>query len=111
MKVAGRGVPIERNYAADGRRRSGGQARGIRVRGSRRIGQDFHDDCKCKAVPVFNDNYVEMQADADKYYDAYGAAREEVAKKRAAEGYAGYGDQATSQKLILAEMRSTLGVA
>lgn len=72
-KVAGRGMPIG---STAGKR--GGQAKGIRTRGTQRIGEDFHDHCKCRGVPVFEDNYVEMQADADRYLDSYTDAFEKV---------------------------------
>lgn len=71
--VVGRGVPVRK-----GRRSRGGVAKGIRPRGSRTIGQEFHDHCKCKAVPVFRENYAEMEADAAKYYDSYAVAYNKV---------------------------------
>ena len=105
LRVVGRGVPVEKT-----RGRRGGQGKGIGARGSRKIGEKFHDHCKCRAVPVTEGNSVQMQADAEKYFDAYGTARDRVAAARRAGGYKGYGDQAQSQRLILAEMRSSLGV-
>jgi hypothetical protein len=101
--VVGRGMPIPKV------KRRGGQARGIKTRGTRAVGEAYHDFCKCKGVPVFNDNWVEMQSDADKYLDAYTEARNKVADYRQTQGYVGFGDQATSQKLILSEMRQALG--
>lgn len=82
-KVVGRGQPVKRNvigYRSGGRPmyRSGGQARGIRERGSRRIGEDFHDYCRCKVVIVTEQNEVQLRADADKYYESYRAAYEKV---------------------------------
>lgn len=73
LTVAGRGVPVEQT-----RGKRGGQGKGIRSRGSRAIGQDFHDFCKCSSVPVFESNYVEMQSDADKYYDSYRDSADKV---------------------------------
>lgn len=73
LTVAGRGVPVEQT-----RGKRGGQGRGIRSRGTRAIGQDFHDFCKCSSVPVFESNYVEMQSDAGKYYDSYRDAADKV---------------------------------
>lgn len=109
-RVIGRGVPIAKNFNADGTRRRGGQAKGIRPRGSRQIGEKYHDFCKCKGVPVFGDNYAEMQDGAKAYFEAYAEARNKVSSQRKAEGYNGFGDQATSTKMILAEMRQSLGV-
>lgn len=102
--VLGRGVPVEKT-----RGKRGGQAGGIKPRGSRKIGERFHDDCKCRAVPVTKGNAVQMQSDADKYLDAYAGARNDVSGIRKAEGYQGFGDQAESQKMILAKMREQLG--
>lgn len=104
-RVVGRGMPIPKV------RQRGGQARGVRPRGARAIGELYHDFCGCKAVPVFNHDRVEMQADADKYFEAYAEARNKVRAARKAEGYQGFGDQATSQKMILAEMRQALSVS
>lgn len=105
LRVVGRGVPVEKT-----RGRRGGQGKGIGARGSRKMGEMFHDHCKCRAVPVTEGNSVQLQADAEKYFDAYGTARDKVSGVRKADGYKGYGDQAKSQKMILAEMRSSLGV-
>lgn len=68
LRVSGRGVPIGKHRLA----------RGIRPRGTRAIGQDFHDFCKCSSVPVFESNYVEMQADAEQYFDSYKDAADKV---------------------------------
>lgn len=46
--VVGRGVDAS---ATAGKR--GGQGRGVKTRGSREIGKDFHDFCKCSIAPVF----------------------------------------------------------
>ncbi|RJU01984.1 hypothetical protein D6T65_05020 [Arthrobacter frigidicola] len=101
--VVGRGTPIPKVKSR------GGQAKGIKPRGSRALGDNFHDHCKCRAVPVFEDNYVEMQSDADKYFDAYADARGKVNDYRKTQGYVGFGDQAASQKMILSEMRKAIG--
>lgn len=106
LKVVGRGVPVEKT-----RGKRGGQGKGIGPRGSRKIGEKFHHHCKCRAVPVSRGNYVQMQSDAEKYLESYATARESVSGVRKADGYQGFGDQATSQKMILAEMRKTLSVS
>lgn len=71
--VVGRGVPVEKT-----RGKAGGQGKGIKPRGSRAVGEKFHDHCKCRAVQVYEDNHVEMQADADKYFESYAAARNKI---------------------------------
>ena len=73
LRVVGRGVPVEKTKG-----KRGGQGKGIIPRGSRSVGQDFHDHCKCRAVQVYEGNAVEMQADADKYFDSYGTARDKI---------------------------------
>ncbi|MGP5219492.1 VG15 protein [Arthrobacter rhombi] len=76
--VVGRGVPISKRDRANGTKRSGGQAKGVKTRGTREAGESFHDNCKCSVIAVHQGNAVEMQADADKYYDAYRDAKELV---------------------------------
>ena len=73
LQVMGRGVPV-----AQTKGKRGGQGKGIRTRGTRAIGQDFHDFCKCSSVPVFESNYVQMQEDAERYYDSYRDAADKV---------------------------------
>ena len=106
LRVVGRGVPVEKT-----RGKRGGQGKGIGPRGSRKIGEKFHDHCKCRAVPVSRGNYVQMQSDAEKYFDSYAEARNKVSDVRKGDGYQGFGDQAKSQKMILAEMRQSLSVS
>ena len=73
LRVVGRGVPVHRTKG-----KRGGQGKGIRPRGSQSVGEKFHDHCKCRTVQVYEGNAVEMQADADKYFDAYGTARDKI---------------------------------
>lgn len=123
LRVVGRGMPVE---ATRGKR--GGQAKGIRPRGSRQMGQSFHDYCRCRAVPVNEGNAVQLQADADSYYDAYRKAADKVSAGQQwvpgergddgqrtskghwidAEGNARSNDEKQAQ--ILAFMRADLGV-
>jgi hypothetical protein len=73
LRVVGRGVPVEQTKG-----KRGGQGKGIKPRGSRSAGQEFHDHCKCRAVQVYEGNAVEMRDDADKYFDSYGTARDKI---------------------------------
>lgn len=69
-KVVGRGVPL-----GGGKGRGvKGRGMGIKNRGSREIGEDFHDHCRCCIVVVTAGNEVELQATADKYYESYADA-------------------------------------
>jgi hypothetical protein len=71
--VVGRGVPVHRTKG-----KRGGQGKGIKSRGSQSVGQAFHDHCKCRAVQVYEGSSVQMQKDASKYFDSYGAASDKV---------------------------------
>jgi len=93
--VVGRGAPLSKNFNADGSRRRGGKAKGIRPRGSRAIGEEFHDHCRCRIVAVTGSNYVELQATSEKYYDSYRLSADKVG---------------SDPKEILAQMREDLGV-
>lgn len=104
--VVGRGVPVEKTQG-----KRGGRGKGIKARGSSGMGERFHDHCKCRAVPVSPGNSVQLQSDAEAYFESYALARNSVSDVREAAGYQGFGDQATSQKMILTEMRKSLGVS
>lgn len=54
--VVGAGTPIPQ----DGKRRRGGQAKGIKPRGSRNLGESYHDNCYCTVVSVMNGNGVQL---------------------------------------------------
>lgn len=71
--VVGRGVPVESTKG-----RVGGQGRGLRPRGSQSIGEDFHDNCRCRTVAVTEHDYVELDASADEYFEYYADARDKV---------------------------------
>lgn len=123
LGVVGRGVPVPK--VRGGRGRPGG---GIKARGSRGMGERYHDFCECTAVPVFGHNYVEMQEDADKYYNAYRDSADKVnagltletVQHKAADGSlknkyqwvspSGPVSSEQNTKNILAAMRQDLGV-
>lgn len=60
-QVVGRGKPVGSHPLA----------KGVRPRGSRALGEKFHDFCRCEVVPVTPDNYVELQSIEKKHLDAY----------------------------------------
>lgn len=72
--VGGRGVPVGQGKG----RGSFGQGKGIRTRGSRAIGESFHDSCRCEVVLLTAGNEAQLQADADKYYEAYRESADKV---------------------------------
>ena len=73
-QVVGRGVPVGQGRGKG----SKGRGRGLRPRGSRELGEDFHDFCRCRIVTVTEKNYVQLQRNADKYYDSYRDASDKV---------------------------------
>lgn len=51
--VVGRGKDVSTNYdSVTGKRKRGGQAKGVRVRGSQKVVSKYHDNCRCMAVAV-----------------------------------------------------------
>lgn len=74
VSVTGRGIPLA-GWAAGARGRS---PMGRRPRGPRDLGERYHDYCRCTAVPVFRSNQVQLNDDADTYYDPYLVAQEKV---------------------------------
>ncbi|GAA0200676.1 hypothetical protein [Glutamicibacter creatinolyticus] len=73
-RVVGRGVPVGQGKGHG----SFGKGRGIKTRGTRKLGEKYHDHCRCSIVIVTEDNYAELQAGADRYYEAYKEAAENV---------------------------------
>lgn len=52
--VIGRGVDPAAAFDENGKRKRGGQGKGVKARGERAVGSDdYHDDCNCTAVPTF----------------------------------------------------------
>ncbi|MFF1531517.1 hypothetical protein [Cellulomonas sp. NPDC058312] len=52
MFVGGRGKDVSTNFDENGKRKRGGQAKGVRTRGTQKLGDKFHDHCHCVAVQV-----------------------------------------------------------
>lgn len=77
-KVVGRGKPVESNYRADGTRKRGGAANGIQPRGSRRMGEKYHDNCRCRVVTVTKNNSVQLSKEADRHFELYKDAYDKV---------------------------------
>lgn len=70
--VVGRGMPIP----PDGQRRRGGQPMGIKARGPRRLGEDYHDHCRCTAVALHPGREQQMTSAAGKWSEIYAQAME-----------------------------------
>jgi hypothetical protein len=52
LYVVGRGKDFSQNFNADGTRKAGGQAGGVKLRGAQKLGDKYHDSCRCVAVEV-----------------------------------------------------------
>ena len=75
LRVVGRGVPVPSI------RRRGGQGKGVGPRGSRALGEKFHDHCRCRAVPLSSGTGgIFMEAVAENHFGAYEAAYKHVSK-------------------------------
>lgn len=67
-KVVGRGTPVDRHR----------QAKGIQPRGAQRIGESYHDNCRCRVVTVTKTNSVQLSKEADRHFELYQEARDKV---------------------------------
>lgn len=85
--VGGRGIPVGQGKGKG----SKGRGRGIKTRGSRAIGESFHDHCRCEVVALTAGNEAQLQADADRYYESYRESADKV--------NAGYTRKVTTTKL------------
>lgn len=73
-RVGGRGKAESTNFRADGSRKRGGQAKGIRVRGEQKLGEKFHDRCHCVAIPIRPGGSYEPPAYVEQWERDYTAA-------------------------------------
>lgn len=69
-RVIGRGAPLDPLRSGPGRAPGG-----IVPRGSQNIGDQFHDYCRCRTVPVYRSTGVALADDAEGYLEEYYAAR------------------------------------
>lgn len=77
-KVVGRGVPLGRDVEGnriDGKSR-GRTGKGIKARGARPIGEDYHDKCRCVGVAVHAGRVQQMDAAAERWYEIYRDAKD-----------------------------------
>lgn len=98
-RVVGRGVPIGKHRLS----------KGTRQRGSQRIGEAFHDHCRCIGVAVFPGRAQQMEASTAKYFEAYKeAAAKDGSLKTRQHGEGPEGNHTTPDKEILKQMRLIL---
>lgn len=76
--VRGRGRDTSTNFRADGSRKAGGQAKGVKSRGKQKIGDKYHDHCNCIAVPVRSGDTYEPPDYVKGWEKAYIAATKET---------------------------------
>lgn len=78
IRVGGRGKDVASNFLPDGRRKRGGQAKGVRARGTQALGDKFHDNCHCIAVMVRPGSTYEPPSYVERWREEYNAARKQV---------------------------------
>lgn len=71
-RVVGRGAPIGSHLLA----------KGIHPRGSKDLGEEFHDHCRCKIVTLSEGNEMQLGDWSEDYYDAYYDAADEIREDR-----------------------------
>lgn len=101
LTVVGRGKDVSTNFRADGSKKSGGQAKGVKTRGGQKVGDKFHDNCHCQAKEVRPGQSYSPPDYVQKWQDAYTQATRETEK------VGKYG--ALDPTAILAHMRQNLG--
>jgi hypothetical protein len=78
-RVGGRGRDIASNFdPVTGRKKRGGQARGVRTRGSQGLGSKYHDHCHCISVMVRPGRSYEPPSYVEKWEQEYIAASRET---------------------------------
>lgn len=99
-RVVGRGQDFSRNFTSDGKRKAGGQAKGVKTRGTQKVGDKYHDHCHCTAIEVRPGGQYEPPpyvADWKKVYkDAFDAVPNGTP----------YDDKNSVLKAVLANMRA-----
>ena len=103
LRVVGRGKAFATNFNPDGSRKSGGQAKGVKLRGTQKLGEKYHDDCHCVAVEVRpGDTYdppEHIRQWQQSYQDAFDAVPEGTP----------YDNKNSILKAVLSNMRTDLG--
>lgn len=102
-RVVGRGKDFSSNFNPDGSRRAGGQAKGVKTRGSRGVGEKYHDGCHCVAVEIRPGGSYEPPAHVQDFERAYKEAFDAVPNGMA------YDKNNSVLKAVLSNMRSDLG--
>lgn len=94
LTVVGRGTDVSTNVG----RKRGRRAKGIRARGSRGLGEKYHDDCHCAVVEVFDGQDYEEAPYVAGWRETYNDVKVTGGQ---------YG--AIDLRATLAEMRKSLG--
>lgn len=78
VTVGGRGKDVSTNFTADGRRKRGGQGKGVKARGTQALGDKFHDHCHCVAVMVRPGQSYTPAPYVDEWREQYRQARKDA---------------------------------
>lgn len=103
LRVVGRGKAISLNFNPDGTRKAGGQAKGVKLRGIRQLGDKYHDDCHCVAIEVRPGGSYEPPSYVQDWKQAYSKAFDAVPNGMR------YDNKNSVLKAVLSNMRSDLG--
>jgi len=103
LHVVGRGKDFSHNLNADGTRKAGGQAGGVKLRGAQKLGAKYHDNCHCVAIEVRPGGSYEPPSYVQDWKRAYQDAFDAVPEGTP------YDKQNSILKAVLSNMRSDLG--
>lgn len=103
LHVVGRGKNVAQNFNPDGTRKSGGQAKGVKLRGTRQFGEKYHDDCHCVAIEVRPGGVYEPPQHVQDWKQAYQDAFDAVPDGTP------YDNKNSVLKAVLSNMRTDLG--
>lgn len=103
LRVVGQGKDFSTNFTADGKRKAGGQAEGVKLRGTQKLGDKYHDFCRCVAVEIRPGGSYEPPDYVKDWQRAYDDAFAALPSGMR------YDNQNTVLKAVLSNMRSDLG--
>lgn len=102
-RVVGRGKSFATNFNPDGSRKTGGQAKGVKLRGTQQLGEKYHDFCHCVAVEVRPGGTYDPPDHIKQWQQAYQDAFAAVPDGTP------YDNKNSILKAVLSNMRSDLG--
>lgn len=102
-RVVGRGKDFATNFDAKGKRKRGGQAGGVKLRGTQKLGEKYHDDCHCVAIEIRPGSSYDPPDHIREWQQAYQDAFNAVPDGTP------YDNKNSVLKAVLSNMRSDFG--